>query len=459
MARTAKAAPATFIHAMAILAWSSGDALAATYHVAKAGDDSADGTLERPWRTLRRAADEVKAGDTVRVHPGEYEGFAIEGRAGSAESPILFKADPGVVILRPGPHPARAPFNRLVGSRRWPRWPHGIYVGYASHVTIEGFVVRGMPDAEYAQQGLVHRGGAGIFVHVSDHVTLRKNITDDNGRWGIFTSFADDARIEENECSRSHSEHGIYVSNSADRPIIRRNRCWGNAGSGILLNADIHSDEPDYRARGGVVDGVISSAIVEGNVLLDNGHLRGEGAGINCDGIQDSFIASNLLLENHASGVALYQIDGAEGSRRNRVIGNVILMAQDAGWAIQISNCENPEPTTGLCATGWSPEQRPSAWATGSTGNRVTGNVLLNLNPGAGSIRIDLGSLLKGALAGEPFVSDGNLVLDRMAVGDTVMTLSQWQARTNLDLRSLLAPGGPYGEAAAAHPATQRAAH
>ena len=46
-------------------------------------------------------------------------------------------------------------------------------------------------------------------------------------------------------------------------------------------------------------DGIISNALVENNVIYDNG--LGGGSGINCDGVQDSVIRNNLIYNAHAS--------------------------------------------------------------------------------------------------------------------------------------------------------------
>src|SRR6185436_2358594 len=108
-----------------------------------------------------------------------------------------------------------------------------------------------------------------------------------NGRWGILTGFSDDILIENNVMSRSQAEHGIYVSNSGDRPVIRDNVVWGNYANGIHMNGDL--------SQGG--DGVISGALVERNVIYENG--RGGGSGINGDGVRDSRIQNNLLFDNH----------------------------------------------------------------------------------------------------------------------------------------------------------------
>jgi hypothetical protein len=95
------------------------------------------------------------------------------------------------------------------------------------------------------------------------------------------------------------------VSNSGDRPVVRRNLIWGNHSCGLHMNGDA--------SQGG--DGVISDALVERNVIFDNGNGDPAfgapgGSAINCDGVQDSVIRNNLLWNDHKTGIALYRIDG-----------------------------------------------------------------------------------------------------------------------------------------------------
>src|SRR5690606_3035 len=122
------------------------------------------------------------------------------------------------------------------------------------------------------------------------------NTMDMNGSWGFLSGFSDDLLIENNEASRSQVEHGIYVSNSGDRPTIRGNRVWGNRANGIHMNGDA--------SLGG--DGIISGARVEKNVIHDNG--TGGGSAINADGVQDSRFLNNVVYGNHAGGISLYRI-------------------------------------------------------------------------------------------------------------------------------------------------------
>jgi hypothetical protein len=72
---------------------------ATTYHVATTGSDTNDGSAERPFRTIQKAADVAQAGATVIVRPGVYyERFVRFRNSGAQDAPIIFKAEPGAII-------------------------------------------------------------------------------------------------------------------------------------------------------------------------------------------------------------------------------------------------------------------------------------------------------------------------------------------------------------------------
>src|SRR5450432_2899300 len=273
---------------LGVAALQTGAAAAASQFVVDPnGNDTFAGTAAAPWKTLQQAANVVGPGDKVTVHTGNYAGFQLT-TSGTAATPIEFDAQPGVFITSP------------VSAQR----PDGINLEGASYAIIDGFNVNGMPEA-------------GLRTVTAQFVTLRNNHADANGKWGILTGFVDDLDIESNVMSNSVQQHGIYVSNSGDRPVVKNNIVFGNHDSGIQLNADA--------SQGG--DGIITGAVVSGNVIYNNG--IGGGSAINLDGVQDSHIENNLLYQNHASGVSLYQGDGAAGSSGNVVVNNTVDVASD----------------------------------------------------------------------------------------------------------------------------------
>ena len=340
---------------------------AAQFYVSTTGSDSAAGTSAAPWRTLQHAADVVTAGDKVTVRPGNYTGFYLD-TSGTAAAPIEFFAEPGVLI-----------------DQRNATTPDGINLERASYVTINGFSVTGMPRAGVRSVGLPNS--------FAQFVTVRNVTATNNGVWGIFTGHVDDLLIESNRTSGSIDEHGIYVSNSGDRPVIRNNTIFDNHGSGIHMNGDL--------SQGG--DGVISGALVTGNRIYNNAipnstyNSLGGGSGINMDGVQNSRIENNLVYNNHASGISLYRIDGGQGSSGNVVVNNTVIQASDGRWALNIQS--------------------------GSTNNTVRNNILLSNHAFRGAIDISPNSLTG-------FTSDYNAVISRFTKddGNTTLNLAQWQA-------------------------------
>ncbi|MGH8174271.1 MAG: NosD domain-containing protein [Rhodanobacteraceae bacterium] len=340
-------------------------AAATTYYVATNGSNGNPGTLAQPWATIQHAADTIGPGDIVQVRAGNYEGAYFE-TSGTASAPIVVQA-------YPGESPAITSDN--------PETPDGFNLEGSSFMVIDGFTING-------------RSRAGIRAVTCEHVTVRNNSVDQSGVFGIFTGFCDDMLIENNVTSRSGDQHGIYVSNSGDRPVIRNNVIWGNYQAGIHMNGD--------GTEGG--DGIISDALVEGNVIYDNG--TGGGSGINMDGVQDSLIRNNLVYQSHASGLSLYQIDGGGPSTGNRVLNNTILVASNGRWALNVQDA--------------------------STDNTFLNNIVYNNHSYRGVFDISSNSL-------PGLVSDYNVVMDRFTTddGDTILTLAQWRQQTGQDAHSL----------------------
>lgn len=267
-------------------------ASASDYWVSPAGADTNPGTQAQPFRQISRAITVVQAGDTVHILDGTYNGALTIQKTGTAAAPIVFKAEGANVVVNPG------------GTDT-------IFVTYSAYVTLEGL-------------RSFNANRAALRIDASHHVTVRNCVFGDNARWGIFTDFSDDLLIENNECYGSVQEHGIYHSNSGDRPVIRGNTVHSNYACGIHVNADA--------SMGG--DGLISDAVIERNVIYNNG--TGGGAGINMDGVQTSIVRNNILYNNRATGIALFRIDGATASSGNLVVNNTIEVAPTGRWSIHL---------------------------------------------------------------------------------------------------------------------------
>jgi len=340
---------------------------AATYYVSNFGNNSNSGlSPAQAFLTIQKGADVALAGDTVLVANGTYAGFDFRNKNGTAANPVVFRAmGDNVLINQPGP----------IRS-------DGINIENADYVTVDGFIVNGMPG-----------NGNGVRVVTSDFCVVRNCRCDGNAERGIFTGFTDDILIEHNVCTNSVDEHGIYVSNSSDRPVVRFNTCYGNNNIGIHFNGDL--------SAGG--DGIISDAQVYGNILHDNGLA----AGINMDGALNPLIFNNLIFNNHtAQGIALFQQDGAISTQGAKIFNNTIIVPADGRWGILVRDDSN-------------------------VGTEIYNNVILNFHAWRGCIAVENTA---------QFASDYNILHNKMsASGDgSAIPLAQWQA-LGFDTHSQLA--------------------
>ena len=332
-------------------------AAAGTYYVSTSGSDATGtGTLAKPWRTIQNAADSVGPGSTVLVQPGTYAEAVEIAIAAAAASPVTFRGNGAGVVIEADSVARDA-----------------VLITESSYVTWENIRIQNAPRA-------------GMRVSMSNHVTVRDNVFANNQRWGLFTDFSDDLLIEGNESFGATIEHGIYHSNSGDRPIIRGNVIHDNHANGLHMNGDI--------SMGG--DGTITSPVVEGNYIFNNG--VGGGSGINMDGVERAMIRNNVIVDAHASGISMYQIDGGICSRNNKVYHNTIVVAADGRWAVNIPN-------------------------SGCTGNQLIANILYSNHSYRGAINI-----VDGARSG--FSSNFNVLEGVFSTdgGDTTLSFAQWKA-------------------------------
>jgi hypothetical protein len=332
-------------------------AAAGTYYVSTTGSDATGtGSLAKPWRTIQKSADSVGPGSTVLIQPGTYTGAVEIAISGTAASPVVFRGNGAGVVLDASSVARDA-----------------VLISESAYVTWENVRIQNAPRA-------------GLRVSASNHVSIRHNVFANNQRWGLFTDFSDDLLIEGNESFGATIEHGIYHSNSGDRPVIRGNVIHDNYANGLHMNGDI--------SMGG--DGTITNPVVEGNYIFNNG--VGGGSGINMDGVERAMIRNNVIVDAHASGISMYQIDGGICSRNNTVYHNTIIVAADGRWAINIPN-------------------------SGCTGNQLIANILYSNHSYRGAINI-----VDGARSG--FTSNYNVVEGVFSTngGDSILSFAQWKA-------------------------------
>jgi len=90
--------------------------LAETCYVSPKGDDSNRGTKTRPFRTIRKAADTMKPGDTCRIRGGTYREAVVLKKSGKAGKPICFIAEKGQTVLLDGTKPIAGKWIKHEGN-------------------------------------------------------------------------------------------------------------------------------------------------------------------------------------------------------------------------------------------------------------------------------------------------------------------------------------------------------
>jgi hypothetical protein len=254
------------------------------------------------YATIQLAANAVSPGDTVFVTAGNYGNFQVT-TTGEKQAPILFVAQPGVVI------------DSFTSSE------HGIVVRsnfsqnyYVDYVHIVGFKANAPPGrCIYFTKAIASRPMVG-------HVVAR-NICINAGREGFVISQVSESLVEYNiiinagnGSPESARDHGIYLSNGGTGDsLIRANIISGSSTAGIHFNGD------RFVNTGGT-DGIISGLILDSNILIGNGQN-----GFNLDGVQDSLFINNILYKNTRHGIRAYAIDGSEGPKNMVVINNTFI--------------------------------------------------------------------------------------------------------------------------------------
>ncbi|HRG33032.1 MAG: right-handed parallel beta-helix repeat-containing protein [Saprospiraceae bacterium] len=338
------------------------------YYISPLGADSNNGlTPNTAFKTIQTATNIVRAGDSVLVLDGYYSGFDHRDKnSGSQGNPIVYLALGKKVWITSG-------FYRN----------NGINIENNDFVHIIGFKIHGMLKE-------------GIRAVLANNIKILNNECDSCFR-GIFTGYTDDITIEHNICTRSHGEHGIYVSNNSDRVLIRYNSSSYNKASGIQINPDVSSGTPGYS----------EDIICTHNIVFENR----KAAGLNFQGLNRALIANNLIYNNHeGSGITLFHGDASKGCSDVKIFNNTIFVPVDGRWCIHIVD--------------------------DSKNILINNNILINLHPWKGAIALD-----KGIYSQEKILSDYNLVSDKFCEESDGCSknLKFWQSLGN-DIHSILVP-------------------
>jgi len=225
-----------------------GSASAATWYIAPTGNDSAAGTESAPWKSLARAQQAVRPGDTVYLRGGTYAFTAATttcpsrrgvvsavhlDKSGTERQPIRYWAYPGEIPVLD--FHAMKDDCRVKGIEVTGDWIH-----------LKGLEVTGAPQQPdnrlnheswgiwvnashgiYEQLNLHHNMGPGLFIKDgSDNLVLN---SDSHHNYDPYTS---------NGAGQSADGFGAHVSAGHPGNVFRGCRAWANTDDGFdLINA------------------------------------------------------------------------------------------------------------------------------------------------------------------------------------------------------------------------------
>ena len=269
----------------AMTAMGLGAAHARTLHVAPSGDDGNSGAPESPLRTIQKAAEVARAGDTVLVRAGVYRGLLLLRISGEPGKPITFKNAPGERPVVDGEGRGRIELQSEQGWQKPIGW-----------ITVEGFEAR--------------NGWDGIKFYNAHHIVLKGNSIHDNANQGILGN-GHHVRIEGNiiahngfkpDNEKSNKEHGIYATGTDFEivgNVIHSNRAYGIQVAGYPFKPDRHAGPEFAEARRWLIShntiafeqnrsGIViwqpdaTDCVIENNIFYRNAVTLGRG---DCQGI------------------------------------------------------------------------------------------------------------------------------------------------------------------------------
>jgi hypothetical protein len=351
---------------VALLVLTAFPAPAAEYYASPSNAGYGGGTLALPFKFINDGIRHLKPGDVLHLAAGTYnESVIIPPTNGTEQAPITIRGDPGAKIVGTTHERDGIMF-----------YPYG-----SSYIIFEGLDITGGTRA-------------GMCIGGVSYVTVRNCNIHDNGNWGIITNMSEHVTIEDCDLHGSVRQHGIYFS-TTHYPVARHNRIYDNRDCGIQLNGD-------FREGG---DGMISHAVIEGNIIHDCG--QGGGAAINMDGAEFSLICNNLLYNNKAGGIVSFCGDAGHAGAGNKILYNTVLFQPGAGrYGLRL--------------------------ASGVKDHVIQNNIFI-CGRGA-ALEIEENST-------EGLVSDCNIWVQEggdspILLGEQAMTLSDWQAKQKQDAHS-----------------------
>ncbi len=208
-----------------------------TYYVATNGNDKNSGVEEsKPFRTIQRGIDAIRAGDTLLVRDGVYRESLNIKKSGTAANPITIAPHGNGSPVIDGKEErigkagalitvSKSDYLTFKGFELRNSGGRGIRVQGSSHVTIEDCQVHECQSGGVFANGNQHLKVVGCNVHhcASQFLSV-------GGRAftvAVFIRRCQDTTIENNRVYENSGE-GISIDRGCQRATVRRNICYDN---------------------------------------------------------------------------------------------------------------------------------------------------------------------------------------------------------------------------------------
>ncbi len=275
-------------------------ASAKTYHVATDGSDEHPGSRTAPLRTIQKAADAARAGDTILVRGGVYRESVVLRFSGQKGKLIMLKNYPGErPVIQPGER-GEQPRGQgvLLQAQEGYQKPIG-------GITIEGLEIR--------------YGWDGIKLYNAHDVVIRNCHIHENWNQGILGN-GNRVLIDRNVIAGNGTNaeaarnllHGIYATGTTF--TITNNLIHSNTAYGVQVAAYDYKEDsmagPEYAEA--------KNWLIANNTLAFNKNRAG--VVVWQDGVENCVIQNNIFYKNGGvNGVLFY----TQQDRRHLVRNNI----------------------------------------------------------------------------------------------------------------------------------------
>ncbi|MFC7391636.1 DUF1565 domain-containing protein [Scopulibacillus cellulosilyticus] len=263
-------------------------------YVAVNGDDQNDGTKSKPFRTLKKAASEAKAGTTVFIRKGTYNEKLVVKHSGTKSKPIIFRAYKKDKVVLSGKN-----LKDVEGDTSL------ITINNKNYLTISGLTIQDLTTdlSDETVMGIYVTGSSSHITLENNHVHRIKTLAEDGNAHGIAiygTGAMRDINISNNtvEDLKLGSSESLVLNGNIDgfkveNNLVRRN---DNIGIDLIGYEGTSNDKKADFVRNGVVN---SNKIYEissfGNPAYGEEYSAG---GIYVDGGKNITIAKNTVYKS-----------------------------------------------------------------------------------------------------------------------------------------------------------------